>query len=115
MSLLSLCYLGRRLVFHFVAEAMSTVGGPGGENRTGQSISDRVMAAKFSLAGQGLHRAVAKATTEEPIPPKKKHVDCEFMLSYFGRSYLIISYLPYLTYRPTALPSLPYYQSIHTY
>jgi len=33
------------------------------------------MAAKHSLAGQGLAKAVCKATTEELIGPKKKHLD----------------------------------------
>lgn len=44
---------------------------------TGQTISDRLLAARHSLAGQGLAKAVCKATTEESIPPKKKHLDCE--------------------------------------
>jgi len=42
---------------------------------TGQTISDRLLAAKHSLAGSGLAKAVCKATTEELIPPKKKHLD----------------------------------------
>ncbi|CAL8074803.1 unnamed protein product [Orchesella dallaii] len=42
---------------------------------SGQTISDRLLAAKHSLAGQGLAKAVCKATTEELIPPKKKHLD----------------------------------------
>lgn len=46
-----------------------------GPNMAGQSLVDRVMAAKHSLAGQGLAKSVCKATTEEVIPPKKKHVD----------------------------------------
>ena len=43
----------------------------------GQSILDRVVAAKHSIAGQGLAKSVCKATTEEIIGPKKKHLDCE--------------------------------------
>ena len=50
-----------------------------GPNVAGQSLVDRVMAAKHSLAGQGLAKSVCKATTEELIPPKKKHVDCMFI------------------------------------
>ncbi|KAI0232692.1 Phosphatidylinositol-binding clathrin assembly protein LAP [Lamellibrachia satsuma] len=42
---------------------------------SGQSIADRVMAAKHSLAGQGLAKSVHKATTEEIMGPKKKHLD----------------------------------------
>ncbi|KAI5718931.1 hypothetical protein M8J76_002521 [Diaphorina citri] len=41
----------------------------------GQTINDRLLAAKHSLAGQGLAKAVCKATTEELIGPKKKHLD----------------------------------------
>ena len=59
----------------------------------GQTINDRILAARHSLAGQvilaivmrvltarglqGLAKAVCKATTEEIIGPKKKHLDCE--------------------------------------
>ena len=45
---------------------------------SGQSIMDRVAAAKHSIAGQGLAKSVCKATTEEIIGPKKKHLDCEY-------------------------------------
>lgn len=41
----------------------------------GQSINDRLTAARYSLAGQGLAKSVCKATTEEVIGPKKKHLD----------------------------------------
>ena len=43
----------------------------------GQTLNDRILAARHSLAGQGLAKAVCKATTEEIIGPKKKHLDCE--------------------------------------
>ncbi|KAL3883986.1 hypothetical protein ACJMK2_030212, partial [Sinanodonta woodiana] len=36
---------------------------------------DRVTAAKHSIAGQGLAKSVCKATTEEVMGPKKKHLD----------------------------------------
>ena len=38
---------------------------------------DRVTAAKHSIAGQGLAKTVCKATTEEVMGPKKKHLDCK--------------------------------------
>ncbi|XP_055318617.1 phosphatidylinositol-binding clathrin assembly protein LAP isoform X11 [Sitodiplosis mosellana] len=41
----------------------------------GQTINDRLLAARHSLAGQGLAKSVCKATTEEMIAPKKKHLD----------------------------------------
>ncbi|VDL90628.1 unnamed protein product [Schistocephalus solidus] len=42
---------------------------------TGQSLMDRVTQAKYSLAGSSLGKVVAKASTVELIPPKKKHLD----------------------------------------
>ena len=50
---------------------------------TGQTLNDRLMAAKHSLAGQGLAKAVCKATTEELIGPKKKHLDCKLCFHEF--------------------------------
>lgn len=49
----------------------------------GQTINDRLLAARHSLAGQGLAKSVCKATTEEMIGPKKKHLDCKFHQSIF--------------------------------
>lgn len=46
----------------------------------GQTINDRLLAARHSLAGQGLAKSVCKATTEELIGPKKKHLDCKFII-----------------------------------
>lgn len=42
----------------------------------GQSIVDRLLAAKNTIAGQSLAKVVCKATTEEMIGPKRKHLDC---------------------------------------
>lgn len=41
----------------------------------GQTMTDRLLAARHSIAGQGLAKSVCKATTEELIGPKKKHLD----------------------------------------
>lgn len=46
----------------------------------GQTINDRLLAARHSLAGQGLAKSVCKATTEEMIGPKKKHLDCKCII-----------------------------------
>ena len=46
----------------------------------GQTLNDRILAARHSIAGQGLAKAVCKATTEELIGPKKKHLDCKDFL-----------------------------------
>jgi hypothetical protein len=48
---------------------------------SGQSVIDRLNAAKHSLSGQGLAKAVCKASTEEVIGPKRKHLDC--MCNFF--------------------------------
>ena len=48
----------------------------------GQTLNDRILAAKHSLAGQGLAKAVCKATTEELIGPKKKHLDCTYIMFF---------------------------------
>lgn len=55
----------------------------------GQTINDRLLAARHSIAGQGLAKSVCKATTEEMIAPKKKHLDCKYCLCYyFDRNWL---------------------------
>ena len=43
----------------------------------GQSIVDRFLAAKNTIAGQALAKVVCKATTEEMMGPKRKHLDCK--------------------------------------
>lgn len=42
---------------------------------SGQSIVDRLNAAKHTVAGSALGRAVVKATTEEIMGPKRKHLE----------------------------------------
>lgn len=51
----------------------------------GQTINDRLLAARHSIAGQGLAKAVCKATTEEMIGPKKKHLDCKYLRAIVKR------------------------------
>jgi len=48
-----------------------------GPNVAGQSLADRVLAAKHTITGQDLTKAVFKATTYEVMGPKRKHLDCE--------------------------------------
>lgn len=57
-------------------------------NMAGQTINDRLLAARHSLAGQGLAKSVCKATTEEMIGPKKKHLDCKSLGQTLLRSFL---------------------------
>lgn len=47
--------------------------------KSGQSVMDRVTAAKHTIAGQGLAKTVCKATTEEVMGPKRKHLDCKYV------------------------------------
>uniref|UniRef100_A0A4W3J4Q6 Clathrin coat assembly protein AP180 n=1 Tax=Callorhinchus milii TaxID=7868 RepID=A0A4W3J4Q6_CALMI len=42
---------------------------------SGQSITDRIAAAQYSVTGSAVARAVCKATTHEVMGPKKKHLD----------------------------------------
>lgn len=48
----------------------------------GQTLNDRLNAARYALAGQGLARVVCKATTEELLAPKKKHLDYLLQCTY---------------------------------
>lgn len=50
----------------------------------GQTMTDRLLAAKHSLAGQGLAKSICKSTTEELIGPKKKHLDCKYQNCLLG-------------------------------
>jgi len=43
----------------------------------GQSLADRMNAAKHTITGQDLVKAVYKATTDEVMGPKRKHLDCK--------------------------------------
>lgn len=51
----------------------------------GQTITDRLTAARHALAGSQLGKTICKATTEELVGPKKKHLDCE-SFSYMNYS-----------------------------
>ncbi|XP_070691211.1 clathrin coat assembly protein AP180-like [Pempheris klunzingeri] len=42
---------------------------------SGQTLTDRIAAAQYSLTGSEVARAVCKATTHEQTPPKKKHME----------------------------------------
>ena len=44
----------------------------------GQSLADRVMAAKHTITRDVLAKAVYKATTDEIMGPKRKHLDCQY-------------------------------------
>ncbi|XP_040284639.1 clathrin coat assembly protein AP180 isoform X2 [Bufo bufo] len=46
-----------------------------GEKMSGQTLTDRIAAAQYSVTGSAVARAVCKATTHEVMGPKKKHLD----------------------------------------
>uniref|UniRef100_A0A3B3SCA2 ENTH domain-containing protein n=1 Tax=Paramormyrops kingsleyae TaxID=1676925 RepID=A0A3B3SCA2_9TELE len=62
---------------------------------SGQTLTDRIAAAQYSLTGSEVARAVCKATTHEVMGPKKKHLECEYVLVSTG---LYSSLLPYCMY-----------------
>uniref|UniRef100_A0A6I8QQT4 Clathrin coat assembly protein AP180 n=1 Tax=Xenopus tropicalis TaxID=8364 RepID=A0A6I8QQT4_XENTR len=45
------------------------------EKMSGQTLTDRIAAAQYSVTGSAVARAVCKATTHEVMGPKKKHLD----------------------------------------
>ena len=55
-----------------------------GNNMGGQSIVDRALAARHTVAGQSLAKVICKATTEEPMGPKRKHLDCKPFLIFYS-------------------------------
>uniref|UniRef100_A0A8C7AJL5 Synaptosome associated protein 91 n=1 Tax=Neovison vison TaxID=452646 RepID=A0A8C7AJL5_NEOVI len=44
---------------------------------SGQTLTDRIAAAQYSVTGSAVARAVCKATTHEVMGPKKKHLDLQ--------------------------------------
>uniref|UniRef100_A0A3Q2P785 ENTH domain-containing protein n=1 Tax=Fundulus heteroclitus TaxID=8078 RepID=A0A3Q2P785_FUNHE len=42
---------------------------------SGQTLTDRIAAAQYTLTGSEVSRAVCKATTHEQTAPKKKHLE----------------------------------------
>lgn len=46
---------------------------------SGQTLTDRIAAAQYSVTGSAVARAVCKATTHEVMGPKKKHLDCKHL------------------------------------
>jgi hypothetical protein len=60
----------------------------------GQSLVDRLLAAKNTIAGQALAKVVCKATTEEIMGPKRKHLDCKYsILLIIKRLFLLFKVL----------------------
>ncbi|KAL7056554.1 hypothetical protein AAHC03_020883 [Spirometra sp. Aus1] len=59
---------------------------------TGQSLMDRVTQAKYSLAGSSLGKVVAKASTVELIPPKKKHLDRSYFYNHDSLNLGLVKY-----------------------
>lgn len=41
------------------------------------SVADKLDAARSSLGGSAINKAIYKATSREVMGPKKKHIDCK--------------------------------------
>lgn len=62
-------------------------------NGTGQSLVDRMTSMKHSIAGSLIAKTICKATTEEMIAPKRKHLNSNFVFLFtfqfsFGQLYI---------------------------
>ena len=66
---------------------------------SGQSLKDRLNEASFNMVGDMLGRAVFKATTEEEIAPKWKHLQCLIKCTFSPRvsNKRLLSWLIYRT------------------
>lgn len=56
---------------------------------SGQSITDRIAAAQHSMTGSAISKAVCKATTHEVSGPKKKHIDCKYVIKAFKIVFIV--------------------------
>ncbi|KAF6769957.1 hypothetical protein AHF37_11958 [Paragonimus kellicotti] len=75
---------------------------------TGQSLSDMMTAVKHTLSGSLVAKVICKATTEEMISPKRKH------LALYIRAKIVRSRLRQLSRQPyTAQQPGRRFQSIH--
>ena len=72
LVLLSKCEYDEKFFHLFIIEN-NTKMQPGG-----QSIVDRLLATKNTILGQNIAKVACKATTEEIMGPKRKHLDCKF-------------------------------------
>ncbi|VDK23304.1 unnamed protein product [Taenia asiatica] len=54
-------------------------------NGTGQSLVDRMTSMKHSIAGSLIAKTICKATTEEMIAPKRKHLNILVSCTYEPR------------------------------
>ncbi|KER28548.1 hypothetical protein T265_04680 [Opisthorchis viverrini] len=50
---------------------------------TGQSLSDIMTAMKHTLSGSLIAKIICKATTEEMISPKRKHLACKTLFQLY--------------------------------
>lgn len=91
---------------------------------SGQTLTDRLAAAQYSLTGSEVSRAVCKATTHEQTPPKKKHMECKLPINqkkiyksvYLSRGSILLSIHPpsySSTTRPCATTMMVVASSIH--
>uniref|UniRef100_A0A8C2RHW3 ENTH domain-containing protein n=1 Tax=Capra hircus TaxID=9925 RepID=A0A8C2RHW3_CAPHI len=55
---------------------------------SGQTLTDRIAAAQYSVTGSAVARAVCKATTHEVMGPKKKHLDWMSILHHVTSEFI---------------------------
>jgi len=79
MNLLQFCLQWHHLTYASMSKFKPSM--------AGQSVVDRVLAAKHTVAGQSLAKVTCKATTEEVMGPKRKHLDCKFCRYIIWYSY----------------------------
>lgn len=41
-------------------------------------VADKIDAARHSIAGSNVSKAICKASSREVMGPKKKHIDCKY-------------------------------------
>lgn len=59
------------------------------------SVADKLDAAWHSFSGSNVAKTVCKATSREIMGPKKKHVDCEYIVKSMIIHYGSIFFLPW--------------------
>jgi len=78
---------------------------------SGQTLTDRIAAAQYSLTGSEVSRAVCKATTHEVMAPKKKHLECKLVqvkITPFSGLFMSVKCsLPTPSVQHNGLPTLP--------
>ncbi len=71
---------------------------------SGQTLTDRIAAAQYSLTGSEVARAVCKATTHEVMAPKKKHLECKWVQLKIALFFALLMPIKYRVYYGSGHP-----------